>query len=91
MIAQDEIEKEFFTAKQAGETLGLSPSRISRLCSAGRFEGAFKAGGSWLIPRKAVDTHTPLTPGPKPRGQDEKELLLQAINEATNLRKEIIT
>ena len=84
MIAQAEIEKDYYTAKQASEILGLSPSRISRLCSSGRFQGAFKAGGSWLIPREAVDTHKPLPPGPKPGNK----VLRQAINEADNLREE---
>ena len=83
MIAQEEIEREYINAKQAGEKLGLSPSRISRLCSSGRFEGAFKAGGSWLIPRKAVDDHEPLPPGPK----TAHRILTNAINKANNLNE----
>ena len=84
MIAQEEIERDYIDAKQASIQLGLSLSRISRLCSSGRFEGAFKAGGSWLIPRKAVEEHEPLPPGPK----KNYYILTQAINKAENLKED---
>lgn len=85
MINREEIEHDYIDAKKAGEILKLSPSRISRLCSAGRFEGAFKNGGSWLIPRKAVEKHTPLPPGPKPTGltpEQTKKIILKALEQA---------
>ncbi len=85
MISRKEIEQDYTNAKQTGEILKLSPSRISRLCSQGRFKGAFKAGGSWLIPKIAVENFERLSPGIKPRGYDEKKFLEQAINEADNL------
>ena len=83
MIVQEEIERNYMDAKQAGIRLGLSPSRISRLCSSGRFIGAFKISGSWLIPKKAVETFEPLPPGPKPAHR----ILTNAINEAFNLKE----
>ena len=85
MIHREDIEHDYIDAKKAGEILKLSPSRISRLCSAGRFKGAFKNGGSWLIPRKAVEEHTPLPPGPKPTGltpEQTKEIISEALEQA---------
>ena len=83
MINQEEIERYYIDAKKAGEILNLSPSRISRLCSQNRFEGAFKNGGSWLIPIKSVSEHKPLPPGPK----THNAILGKAIREADNLKK----
>ena len=88
MTVQADIMKDYVDATQAGELLHLSPSRISRLCSSGRFEGAFKAGVSWLIPRIAIENFVRLAPGPKPRGMDEKLLLQQALLEASNLKED---
>lgn len=87
MIHKDEIERDYVDAKKAGEILNLSPSRISRLCSAGRFKGAFKNGGSWLIPRQAVLEHTPLPPGPKPTSLTPEQTK-EVISEALGLAKE---
>ncbi len=87
MITQEDIKKDYVTAKQACEMLNISLSRLSRLCLAGRFEGAFKAGGSWLIPRIAVENFKRLAPGVKPPGYNEKKLLEQALQEAANLKK----
>ena len=72
MINQDEIKRDYIDAKEAGLILDLSPSRISRLCSSGRFNGAFKTGGSWLIPRKSVENFERLRPGVKPKGNSGK-------------------
>lgn len=88
MISQQDIEKDYVNAKKAGEILNLSPSRISRLCSQGRFIGAFKAGGSWLIPRKAIETHKPLPPGPKSQEFKDSHFLATIINEANNLKED---
>ena len=83
MIHQEEIKRDYIDAKKAGEILKLSPSRISRLCSGGRFKGAFKNGGSWLIPLKSVLEHEPLPPGPKPISS----VINNALKEADNLKK----
>lgn len=86
MIHQEEIERDYIDAKKAGEMLKLSPSRISRLCSGGRFKGAFKNGASWLIPLKAVLEHEPLTPGPKPQkpvnGKETLERVLEELKKS---------
>ena len=84
LICKEEIERDYIDAKKAGEILHLSPSRISRLCSAGRFKGAFKNGGSWLIPHKAVLEHTHLPPGPKPTRltpEQTKEVISEALGQ----------
>ena len=85
MIYREEIERDYIDAKKAGEILKLSPSRISRLCSSGRFEGAFKNGGSWLIPIKAVKEHTHLPPGPKSQNitsEQAKALISEALKKS---------
>ena len=85
MLTQAEINKNYMDSPEAARMLNITDSRIRRLCLDGRFEGAIKAGKSWLIPRIAVGNFKRLAPGKKPPGTDEKELLLQAINEANNL------
>ena len=87
MINQEEIEKNYIDAKKAGEILDLSPSRISRLCSSNRFEGAFKAGGSWLIPRNAVVNFKRLRPGVKPQRPNDRRILEDAIREANKWKR----
>ena len=84
MITQDEIEKNYIDAPEAAKILHISNARVRRLCLDGRFEGAFKAGSSWLIPRKAVENHTSLPPGPK----TSKRILDNALNKADNLQGE---
>ena len=79
MIEQEQIEKDYVDAPEAAKMLHISNARIRRLCLDGRFEGAFKAGSSWLIPRKAVENHKPLPPGPK----TPKDILHNAVNEAS--------
>ena len=67
MILKDELEKNYVTAPEAGEILGLKKARIGQLCRAGRFEGAIKVGDAWIIPRESVKNHKSLPPGVKPR------------------------
>ena len=86
MINQFEIERDYIDARTAGKLLELSPSRISRLCSGNRFIGAFKAGGSWLIPRVAVENFTRLKPGPKPKTPSDREIWANALTQADNLK-----
>ena len=81
------IEEEYVEQSQAAIMLNVSRSRVNKLYNEGRFEGAIKAGWAWLIPRKSVENFKRLRPGKKPPGTDEKELLMQALQEAANLKK----
>ena len=79
MITEEEFNETYINATKASKILSLSVSRISRLCSGGRFEGAFKNGSSWIIPKVAVMNFTRLKRGVKPKVTD-KEIALIAIN-----------
>ena len=72
MVTKEELEKDYIDAGEAKSILGLSGSRMSRLCTGGRFPGAFKFGSIWIIPREAVLNHTKLKPGAKKRGRPVK-------------------
>ena len=71
MITKEDLEKDYIDAGEAKAILGISGSRLSRLCTGGRFPGAFKFGSIWIIPREAVKNHTKLKPGAK-RGRPSK-------------------
>lgn len=86
MITQAEIEKDYIDSPEAARLLGISDSRIRRLCLDNRFEGAIKAGKSWLIPKIAVENFKRLPRGAKPREQVDREFLGNKINEAENLK-----
>lgn len=49
-----ESEKEYVSVPEAAEILNLKRNRVGVLCREGRFEGAFKVGDTWAIPRKSV-------------------------------------
>ena len=55
METRDILEKDFYNGVQAAQKLGVNKSRIYALAAQGRFEGAFKAWDSWLIPKLSVD------------------------------------
>ena len=86
MITQAEIEKDFIDSPEAARLLGISDSRIRRLCLDNRFQGAIKAGKSWLIPKIAVENFERLPRGAKTREQIDRETLTNAIKEANNLK-----
>lgn len=88
MLTQAELNKSYIDSPEAARMLNISDSRIRRLCLDGRFEGAIKAGKSWIIPKIAVENFKRLPPGIKPRGYDEKKLLEQVIHEANNLKED---
>lgn len=51
------MEPKFYTAAEAADIYGLSVFTIKRWLRAGKFEGAFNAGGAagWRIPAAAID------------------------------------
>ena len=80
MITKKEIYEDYVNLATAAQMLKVSKTRINILCREGRFNGAFKAGWSWLIPRTAVLNFKPLKRGRK-RNTD-KILLEKAIAES---------
>ena len=76
MVTKEDLEKDYIDAGEAKKILGLSGSRMSRLCTGERFPGAFKFGSIWIIPREAVQHHTKLKPGVK-RGRPRKDRIIE--------------
>ena len=60
----------FVTAAEAAEELGISLSRIARLCQQGRIKGAQKFARVWLIPTPVKRIRAPS--GPPGRGVTEE-------------------
>ena len=44
---------EYTTSAKLSKLWGISPRQISKLCAAGRIEGAIKIGKTWNIPIEA--------------------------------------
>lgn len=88
MIDEKMINDNYVDQATAANMLTVSRSRVNKLCRDGRFDGAIKAGWSWLIPRISVENFKREKRGVKPKGYNEKILLQAAIQEATNLKKE---
>ena len=91
MISEENIRREYVTALEAAQLIGVNDSRIRQICIEGKFEGAFKLGETWLIPRKSVLRYMPGRRGPKPRipkGETDRDVINNALKEADNLKKE---
>ena len=86
----NEINDRYIDALALQKTLGLSQSRISRLLTQGRFNGAFKFGGTWLVPKEAVASFEYKKRGPKvgikKKPAKELELLSQLLQESKHAR-----
>ena len=86
MITKKELEKEFYNGTEVAELLNVTNGRIRQLCLSGRFDGAFKFGTTWLIPRESVENYERGKPGP--RGNEElrkeNERLRELLKEFTN-------
>ena len=82
------VVEDLVSIPEAADMLHIDRSRVGRLCRQGRFEGARKIGGRWVIPRESVIHFERRGPGVPPRKGVEKELITQALKEADNLKKE---
>lgn len=86
MIDTNEIMKDYVDQVTAAKMLNISQSRISQLCTEGRFQGASKIGWSWIIPKVAVENFQPHKRGPKPTGgltsEQTKEIISKALEQA---------
>lgn len=77
--------KDYVDQVTAAKMLNISQSRISQLCTEGRFQGASKIGWSWIIPKVAVENFQPKKRGPKPTGltiEQTKEIISEALEQA---------
>ena len=84
MIDINEITKDYIDQVTAAKMLNISQSRISQLCTEGRFKGASKIGWSWIIPKVAVENFKPLKRGPKSTrttSTQTKKVILEALSE----------
>ncbi len=45
----------YITRTDAAKLLGVSPRMVTTYARGGKFEGAFKLGQAWAIPREAVE------------------------------------
>lgn len=59
------IRDGYVTAAEAAELSGKGINMISKLCQAGRLQGAEKIGNLWLIPRASIENYVPDKRGPK--------------------------
>ena len=75
MNVQDVLESDYIDVPVAARVLGVSGIRVRELCQDGRFRGAFKFGGTWIIPRAAVEGHERLPPGRRPRKSRDAALI----------------
>lgn len=85
MIDTNEIMKDYVDQVTAAKMLNISQSRVSQLCTEGRFQGASKIGWSWIIPKVAVENFQPKKRGPKPTGltiEQTKEIISEALEQA---------
>jgi excisionase family DNA binding protein len=48
---------DLLTVGEVAEWLRFEDKTIREMCEAGDFEGAFKAGNRWRIPRRAVEDY----------------------------------
>lgn len=76
------IIEDLVSIPEAASILKLDRSRIGKLCRQGRFEGARKIGERWVIPRESVKNFVRLPPGTKSHAQQDKETVINALNEA---------
>ncbi len=86
----NEINNKYIDASALQKFLGLSQSRVSRLLTQGRFNGAFKFGGTWLIPKEAVASFEYKKRGPKVSARKkyakELEIISQLLQESKHAK-----
>ena len=85
MVTEEDIKRDYVNANEASQIINVNNSRIRQLCIEGRFQGAFKVGDSWLIPRNIVENYTKKKTGPKVRikkSESDKAIVESALKEA---------
>jgi hypothetical protein len=59
----ENLNGDYVTTIEASALIGKCESMIARLCQTGRLYGARKIGKTWLIPREALESYTPMRRG----------------------------
>lgn len=85
MITQEEIERDYFDSISAARELNVTDSRIRKLCSEGRFEGALKTGRAWIIPKVSIINFTRLRPKSTKKEPSDKEIWRDVV---TKIKKQ---
>lgn len=63
----------YVTRNQAAEILGVSPKTVTNYIEAGKFEGAFRLGRAWAIPKDRVKALAKVLPrGGNKRGRKKR-------------------
>ena len=88
MDIQEILGKNYVDSSEAAKMLNLSIISIRALCQRGRFNGAFKFGNSWIIPRDSVRNRTKLKAGARPRNTQNFIRDILRKNQATNIHLE---
>lgn len=90
-MSTEEILEKYVAQKTAAEMMNVTPSRISQLCNQSQFEGAIKIGGSWIIPKTAIENYKPNKRGRKKnvKKNPDRVMLEKAITE-NNMWREIV-
>lgn len=91
MTAQtDDYFPEVLTSAEVAATLRCGEWLVQKMCREGEFDGAFRVGRLWRIPRQAVLDHMKVGPSPAERrrellGDDTIEFLQQLAASAPPL------
>ena len=91
MITEENLKREYVTAKEASKILNVNDSRIRQICIEGKFEGAFKLADTWLIPYQAVKNYNRGKKGPKykpSKSESDRKIYSDLLRNADNIRKE---
>ena len=87
MIDVDKIKKNFLSQIEAAKILGVTQGRISILCKEGRFNNAFKIGGTWLIPTESVKNFKYKKRGAKNIKKETENLIKKTLQEDSYYKK----
>lgn len=85
MIDKEKILEDYVGQSTAAKMMNVTLSRISQLCHQSRFAGAIKIGGSWIIPKTAIENFKRKKRGKK-RNTD-RIILEQAIADSQKWRE----
>ena len=88
MTTEDILEK-YVAQKTAAKMMNVTPSRVSQLCHQSQFEGAIKMGGSWIIPKTAIENYKPNKRGRKKGTKNPDRVILEKAIAESNKWSEI--
>ena len=87
MITEKDIHEDYVDLASAANMLKVTRSRVNILCREGRFYGAFKLGGAWLIPKNTVVNFKRKKRGRKLKNNPDRAILTRAITESNKWKE----